>query len=1066
MAENSLTFTPDEFKIIETGIEFDESYHREESIGFYTLQEQLEDGFSKLLPSSGSISRYQISKTREIVDNLRDLYNEFIIPVEDGYKVQSPEFKRKIPWLLPVYTPDTILQGAPQPFSIPTQARLYENPNAPGFYTNSLLRNLPHPFAIATEGRPYVFNEPTEFVNESGKDRIRALPEFTVTKTMMRENGIPETVLQSQKDTDDKIVFKGYFLKKRELDVPNPYEGHPFFQSNEDTFVPVGGMETKTEIFPEIQTILEHGVPVTNDPYVEGTKYLKLYDVKLSEIPWTVWKTKFPPAPPLQTTPPVEALPFTTPSRDVPSKVILDMYRVPYYPGVSARHWLLNQLDGGEFVIKALLSQAGEQGTVGQIPGAEATPPAGKYEDCDLTNKSFYDFITTGVLRRKWTSANGKPEYVCVPTELILQERKRHGYNHTQWTEGMSQTILKDYIQSLEQYRPLEDFGKPPEYKPAPPISESILHTEVTAILQDSKRHEQDKLKDVTTLIKDTTVTKNRYLDSEGQFVVCEHSLAILRGALQDNKDLFIRTWTDTVTGYQVCKFCGEQILQADYVEQDDFDANNNVVKRGEVVEKATKHLEYQKDIQSLMIQLGYEESNTSHSMLKTLITLFQVTPDSTYFTPLFQIIPEIRKTLVDKTGTVNNIRGAALGIAIFILLLQSHVPTLYPRRSIGTASLPLTGYPRDKETDEKGGILDGVLQSLQQTYMTNPEGFSGPYEEVLVKVIDSYSEIRKFIVAVIKKCLERKDVQTMLELARTKVVPVETTKIRVQQSVATPRQSTPACSTLTPILMFETYPDVRQKEIPLEKLSQASTATIVQPSQSRRQEVADIPPAVTLAQQKLKTDIPKKFEAPVSENYHANFALASFLADTFQISSINVRSVNLTAKPKDLLDISKGFLYELYATIFKNKEMVIKLEDMVKSNITYRLLTGDYQSSVNTVNTLRAKQRIDFVSRMRQKTDEERDTIRRLLQIGQAPIIITKQDKELYAQEEESFEVTLTTEEEDEDQIKALQGDSEDGQQHGQDEEGFYGTMEAKPNVDGHDYQQPDITDDANDGI
>ena len=58
---------------------------------------------------------------------------------------------------------------------------------------------------------------------------------------------------------------------------------HPFLKSNApSTFM--SDLELN-EVFPGIEAIMNHAIPVSFDPYKEARPYLKLYDVRLSQIP-------------------------------------------------------------------------------------------------------------------------------------------------------------------------------------------------------------------------------------------------------------------------------------------------------------------------------------------------------------------------------------------------------------------------------------------------------------------------------------------------------------------------------------------------------------------------------------------------------------------------------------------------------------------------------------------------------------------------------------------------------------------------------------------------------------
>jgi hypothetical protein len=67
---------------------------------------------------------------------------------------------------------------------------------------------------------------------------IRQLPDYPVPRTQYHEDKTISIVLDPLGGTGDTVGFKGYFLRKRPLDLPNPLPEHPFLKENADTFVP------------------------------------------------------------------------------------------------------------------------------------------------------------------------------------------------------------------------------------------------------------------------------------------------------------------------------------------------------------------------------------------------------------------------------------------------------------------------------------------------------------------------------------------------------------------------------------------------------------------------------------------------------------------------------------------------------------------------------------------------------------------------------------------------------------------------------------------------------------
>jgi len=95
----------------------------------------------------------------------------------------------------------------------------------------------------------------------------------------------------------DKVGFKGYYLRKRPLDIPNPLAEHPFLKANEDTFYCIDGSVEGCR--SQLGCCSHARDSCDQRPYGEAARYLKLWDVKLSSVPWSSWKSKFPPVDPV-----------------------------------------------------------------------------------------------------------------------------------------------------------------------------------------------------------------------------------------------------------------------------------------------------------------------------------------------------------------------------------------------------------------------------------------------------------------------------------------------------------------------------------------------------------------------------------------------------------------------------------------------------------------------------------------------------------------------------------------------------------------------------------------------
>jgi hypothetical protein len=200
------------------------------------------------------------------------------------------------------------------------------------------------------------------------------------------------------------------------------------------------------------------------------------------------------------------------------------------------------------------------------------------------------------------------------------------------------------------------------------------------------------------------------------------------------------------------------------------------------------------------------------------------------------------------------------------------------------------------------------------------------------------------------------------------------------------------------------------------------------------------------------------------AEDWHTNSLLLSRLTDSFAIPN-SARSIDSTQKKDDLRDITKGYVYEVLKEISKDPLTQTKLDGLIKTDIALVLLTADLKNAKQTLNTLRAKERITFTDRLRLMTDTEREITKDLIDRGLVPTIITREDRALFAREMTQTEYVEDSEVgvgrpidfEDQGEIPVNQDMVERGQ---------YGDYSNAANNDGRDYTQPDQFDEDDRGI
>lgn len=1078
MTASILTFDPSEFQVLEDNIEFDELIQRPETIRFYTLQEQTTDAFEKLVPK-GKVTRFQREQVQREVDRLRDLYDAYVVPMPETYQLRESDGTRSLPWVHPIYASDAL---KPYRWS-ESWTPLFDDPTAPNYY-NRLLAALPRPYADVSEGAPYPVDVPTEFTTADGVKPYRVLPMVSIPRTQRNDDKTISILRTPVAGTEDSVRFVGYSMDKRTLPVPNPLQDHPFLKSNEASSV-----ETTAplkDVLPSLDAILTHGVPPTKDPYGEAMPFLKLYDVKLSEIPWSAWKMRFPPEEVAPPAPPSEPLMFPASTQLAPPEKIVTAYKSSYAPGISVRKWLLDQLDGGGLIVDLLRSEVIDNGTTEIVPGIDlptAEYPVTTVQECALGGLSFQDFQVKGLLRR--TIAKDKVKLQCVPLEFIKQERGRAGFaGRLPWKETTQEDMKKAYLMRLEDVRSLKPFVPKEEALPKTPARpESLRRAEVLAIQSDPKRLVEDKVRDIQDLLRETVLTNRLYLDPEGLFVYCSHSLALLSGDLATDRMKFYDTWSARVDGFRVCRFCGEHINADVEVEQDEYDEDGRKLIRSEELETT--------------LHLGHEVASYMTGLEKLRPLFMLDTPhDSTVFLmiSLLQILPtadrlEALLKLGRQTAAVQFAKGSqaqiaqfsgAMGLATTALLLQTHIPMLVPRRSFGSRPLKLDGFPRDGlPSPDTPTIVDSLFTVIRKTFEQFPTSFRGPAQGIVRAVLNTPSQMRTTVLAMLgpkSPLYGRKEpsmVPALLDEARAYLAgapkPVEDPKTLIPV-VAPPKEldtirSYPACPTNRPVWTSGRPPKIVQGDPRLRVgLLPAETAVRVLPSPSPR--VEPVPVSKAEIRTLLSMAPPK---SQVKDPYRANLLLAQRLG-TMNLSPPDIATVDPMQNASELRDLARGLVFQQLATIQADPIKRTQYETGKFKDIALYMLSVDYKEQRAEVNKIRATERLKFIQRMATKSDQERDVIGDLLQIGLAPYIISNQDRELFAREAELLQQEMARQDDmfqatgdlDEDTGVGAARDHYDDGDENEDvgvDHGDYGDRAGLPV--GRDYQQPGFGDD-----
>jgi len=865
------------------------------------------------------------------------------------------------------------------------------------------------------------------------------------TKGVIHEDGSFSVVKITITNTADDVKVRGFYIEKRAVDIPNPLQDHPFLASNEPSKFITN--EPLAQVFPTVEAIMTHGVPKTSDPYIEGKKFLKLYDVKLSSIAWDLWKQSFPPVDTISATPEIASVTFPTIDDSVaPSKNLQDIYVDKWYPGIEPRFWLSKQEDNGAIVAKMILSKASKSGLL--VPAIMNERPItaltnSSPEECFAVD-SFDSFLNSGVYRSpEWNTVNTAvdkhkplPMGHCIPVSQIVQETADSLVgNKIAWKETTDTELLKEHTQLLKFFQHLETPQKAAKYEKYAGQAQSDVRRQILAVMKDENRTSVDQAEAIEKILRGSSVNEEKYFDATDLFLLCGHTLSILKGDLETEKDAFYEKWTAIDEGFRACKFCGERINADVYAAQDDFDEDGNVIKSHDVLETGgeTHVASFANSINKLKPAFSLE--NPGEAILYLLISLMQVLPTEAQLIPIVQNIRELTTVLrankkIEKTAKERT--EGILGIAGMVILLQTHNPFLIPRRSFGSKILRLTGFPRDTDDSAVSPTLDTVISILKTTFESSPNTFKGPTTTLLRLVISKPKEVRKESILFLKQAAQK--FKTQILAAKERYLEPDDTTIMTQLSLPVLKveklaynpsekigneESPAVCDIPMPksYLTGRLPPSVVQEQIVLKSTKVSPTANYV---------VVEQPSPVILVftdaeiRRRAGLGFPKstkldKIDAFLKSDTDgiAYLALLNRILDILSIEGFalgrvaeyRTMSVYLqTTISKSLVrDSARGIVYELMQEVVKDKNKVgllSALNTALQRDLVFSMILITKEQATLQDSDLRTREREVFKQRMRQMNDTEREATKMLLDIGIAPYIITNEDREIFAKE------------------------------------------------------------------
>jgi len=1010
-----LKFESGDLEILET-FEHEEEIQRPEELRFYTLDEQLTDFFEKLLPAK--LTRFQEKELRTLRDRARLAYEKTILVTDTDYVVDLRRKTVNVSWVHPVYSDFDYEEYSYAKQWEPLFSK--EQRRIPNYYSR-LVKALPKPYKTSETGNAA---QPGELLDKDGKNPVKILDTYKLSKTQLNDDGTFGVVNEAVQDTRDILNFKGYYLSERPLEIPRSFD-HPFLKSRHPSFLE--STSSLLNVFPSVEAIVEHAIPTTTDPYNEGKKYLDLYDVQLNQISWDSWKERFPPSEYRDVPIPRTPIDLKKDENEKPAEVLLKIYD-SWNSAYDPRYWLSLQKDSGTLVSKILLSNANSTGSLNAYPFTEInyTYPDSQAEICQSLFSSFDTFLESGLYRPFKRKVNGKEEVYgkCIPITTILQEKTALMYaGRIPWKESTKHDIVSEYQQVLRKNSRIE-IEVQEKYEKYETRKDSERRTDVLAIMKDPQRENEDKAEALEKIVRDLELTDKLYFDAAKDYVMCSHTLEVLKGVLKETKSKFkfYEDWTANIEGSRICKFCGEQINNDSLVAVNEYDSEGHLVMEYQALSSEIETIISLNSLKGL-----FDQDNGGESLMYIILTFLQIIPIEQQLIPILQLIRNITDNLKKraKLGKISqddsDYAEGLMGIAGLITLLQTHNPFLIPKRKVGPKPFETFGAPRD----EGDAILKSIIQVLMFISKTFPVLFKGSISVVVRKILKNTEDFKIDVERFINKFYEQ--FKPNFDLAKERYI--EPTKDEEKNVWVLPLKTFTVSPENNDVLckIFKTQVSTRMKRIltlhkplPLEtKFPSPSynviNVTVKNPefkeiSKEEIRKNIDLLPGFSEFNTFIKTADGIAYIA-VSNQILTILRNSSFPLKEQEKFRTKLRTLKIVNLPL-LRDIAKGIFLELLTTIKKTQPLVRLVLNAIKTDLTLKMILTNKKDAEDEEFELIAKERNYVKASLRAKTDIEREVYDQLLKLGIADFIVTNKDREKFYKDYEN--VTELPDEED----------------------------------------------------
>ena len=161
-----ISFDPQsEFELLDEPFEFEEEVQRSESERFFTLKDQLDDYFQKMLPKDKTINKFERKQLAKEVSRFEEAYTSTVTVTDAEYKVDRTRTSLNVPWVKGIYEE---FNYTPYSFGKDWEPLFAKESLYVPQYYNRMVTALPHPFT--TNGKEGVLvQEDTTLVDENGE---------------------------------------------------------------------------------------------------------------------------------------------------------------------------------------------------------------------------------------------------------------------------------------------------------------------------------------------------------------------------------------------------------------------------------------------------------------------------------------------------------------------------------------------------------------------------------------------------------------------------------------------------------------------------------------------------------------------------------------------------------------------------------------------------------------------------------------------------------------------------------------------------------------------------------